>query len=71
MRLAKDLQCLRVNSYAHAAKTIDAIGRLAGGWIKRHEALERLGYLRERLIALENLLAAAEKACKGKRLHPW
>ena len=34
MRLAKDLQCLRVNSYAHAAAAIDEIGRLVGGWLK-------------------------------------
>jgi len=29
MRLAKDLQCLRVESYSFAAKSIDEIGRLA------------------------------------------
>lgn len=34
VRLAKDLQCLRVNSYGHAAKAIDEIGQLVGGWIK-------------------------------------
>ena len=28
MRLAKDLQCLKVESYAFAAKSIDEIGRL-------------------------------------------
>jgi hypothetical protein len=35
MRLAKDLQCLRPNSYAHAAKAVDEIGRLVGGWLRR------------------------------------
>jgi len=34
MRLAKDLQCLKVNSYAFAAKAIDEIGKLVGGWLK-------------------------------------
>src|SRR5438105_11930908 len=31
MRLAKDLQCLKVQSYGFAAKAIDEIGRLVGG----------------------------------------
>ena len=34
MRLAKDLQCLRVESYAFAAKAIDDIGKLIGGWLR-------------------------------------
>jgi hypothetical protein len=34
MRLAKDLQCLKVKSYGHAAKAIDEIGRLVGAWLK-------------------------------------
>ena len=34
MRLAKDLQCLKVKSYGRAAKTIDEIGRLVGAWLK-------------------------------------
>jgi hypothetical protein len=34
MRLAKDLQCLRTNSYAFAAQAIDEIGKLIGGWLK-------------------------------------
>jgi hypothetical protein len=29
MRLATDLQCLKVESYAFAARSIDEIGRLA------------------------------------------
>jgi hypothetical protein len=33
-RLAKDLQCLKVDSYSFAAKAIDEIGRLVGGWLK-------------------------------------
>ena len=33
MRLAKDLQCLKVESYGFAAKSIDEIGRLVGGWL--------------------------------------
>ena len=34
MRLAKDLQCLKVESYGFAAKGIDEIGKLVGGWLK-------------------------------------
>ena len=34
MRLAKDLQCLKIESYAFAAKSIDEIGRLVGGWLR-------------------------------------
>ena len=35
MRLAKDVQCLKVSSYAFAAKAIDEIGRLVGGWLRQ------------------------------------
>src|SRR5271168_2257342 len=34
VRLAKDLQCLKVESYGFAAKAIDEIGKLVGGWLK-------------------------------------
>ena len=34
MRLAKDLQCLKVNSYGFAATAIDEIGRLVGGSLR-------------------------------------
>jgi hypothetical protein len=34
VRLAKDLECLRVNSYAFGSKLIDEIGKLVGGWLK-------------------------------------
>src|SRR5450755_4052770 len=34
MRLAKDLQCLKVQSCAFAAKAVDEIGKLMGGWLK-------------------------------------
>ena len=33
MRLAKDLQCLKVERYGFAAKAIDEIGKLVGGWL--------------------------------------
>src|SRR3954464_5148438 len=33
MRLAKDLQCLKVESYAFAAKAIDEIRCPVGGWL--------------------------------------
>ena len=35
MRLAKDLQCFKHNSYQYASKAIDEIGRLIGGWARR------------------------------------
>ena len=35
LRLAKDLECLRGNSYGFAARAVDEIGRLVGGWIRR------------------------------------
>jgi hypothetical protein len=34
MRLAKDWQCLKVESYAFAARAIDEIGKLVGCWLK-------------------------------------
>ena len=34
MRLAKDLQCLKVECCGFAAKAIDEIGKLVGGWLK-------------------------------------
>ena len=34
MRLAKDLQCLKIDSYGFATKAIDEIGKLVGGWLK-------------------------------------
>jgi hypothetical protein len=34
MRLAKDLQCLKVESYGFAAKTIGEIGKLVGDRLK-------------------------------------
>lgn len=37
VRLAKDLQCLRANSYEFASKAVDEIGRMIGGWIRRQK----------------------------------
>jgi hypothetical protein len=34
MRLAKDLQCVKLNSYGFAAKAIDEIGKVVGGWLR-------------------------------------
>jgi hypothetical protein len=36
-RLAKDLQCLNVKSYEYAAREVDEIGRMVGGWLKRSD----------------------------------
>ena len=34
IRLAKDLKCLKTNSYLFASKAIDELGRLVGGWLQ-------------------------------------
>ena len=34
VRLATDLQILDLRRYEHAARTLDEIGRLVGGWLK-------------------------------------
>jgi hypothetical protein len=44
MRLAKDLQCLKAESYGFAAKAIDGIGKLVVGWLK--SSGRHLRYLR-------------------------
>jgi hypothetical protein len=41
MRLAKDLQCLEIDSYDFASKSIDEIGRLVGGWLRRRSSGRR------------------------------
>ena len=33
-RLARDLNCLSVDSYGFGTRTVNEIGRLVGGWIK-------------------------------------
>jgi hypothetical protein len=43
MRLAKDLQCLKVESYGFAARAIDEIGRLVGGWLRSRPEAEGAG----------------------------
>lgn len=40
IRLAKDLGILPFAAYEHAAKALDEIGRMAGGWLK-HAQQER------------------------------
>src|SRR5215831_14186066 len=37
MRLAKDLNCLRENSYAFASRAIEEIGRQVGGWMRQSQ----------------------------------
>lgn len=34
-RLAKDLRCLPESSYAFAARAVNEIGQMVGGWIKK------------------------------------
>jgi hypothetical protein len=40
-RLAKDLQCRSVESYGYAARSVDEVGRLLGGWVKQSETARR------------------------------
>ena len=37
-RLAKDLQCLKGSSYEVAVKSLDEIGRMVGGWLRKSVA---------------------------------
>jgi hypothetical protein len=37
VRLAKDLQCLKIESYGFASRCLEEIGKLIGGWVKSTE----------------------------------
>lgn len=37
-RLAKDLECLSVKSYGCSSRTVNEIGKLLGGWVKKASA---------------------------------
>ena len=39
-RLAKDLRHLDARRYEHAARTLDEVGRMVGGWIKTNRAAQ-------------------------------
>ena len=39
-RLAKDLRHLDARRYEHAARTLDEVGRMVGGWIKTNCAAQ-------------------------------
>ena len=38
IRLASDLRCMDVRRYEFAARALDEIGRMVGGWIKANHA---------------------------------
>lgn len=40
LRLANELQCLKLPSYAHAGKLVGEIGAMIGGWSKACQARE-------------------------------
>ena len=40
MRLAKELRHLDARRYEHAARAIDEVGRMVGGWIKANRAAQ-------------------------------
>ena len=52
IRLAKDLQCLKVVSYGFAAKAIDDIGKLIGGWLKTGYSRITVTTMKSRVEAL-------------------
>jgi hypothetical protein len=37
-RMAKDLKCLSLDSYGYAARTVNEVGQMVGGWIKKGSA---------------------------------
>jgi len=37
-RLAKDLKCLSLESYGSAARSVNEVGQLVGGWLKQAAA---------------------------------
>jgi hypothetical protein len=39
-RLSLELRCLDSRRYEHAARSLDEVGRLVGGWAKAHRAHE-------------------------------
>ena len=39
-RLAKDLHHIDLRRYEHAARTLDEVGRMVGGWIKTNRAAQ-------------------------------
>ncbi len=41
IRLSYDLQCISVGQFEHAARLLDELGRLVGGW-QRRQARERV-----------------------------
>ena len=34
-RLARDLKCMSIDSYGFASRTVNEVGQLLGGWIRR------------------------------------
>ena len=43
VRLSKDLQCISLKSFEYAAKSIDEIGKMVGGWEKFAKTSESAG----------------------------
>lgn len=38
LRLARDMNCLKVSSYGFATRSVDEVGRLVGGWLRAAES---------------------------------
>jgi hypothetical protein len=39
-RLVKDFRCLSLDSYGYAARTVNEIGQMVGGWLKKSSGAE-------------------------------
>ena|SRR5438270_4229825 len=75
VRLAKDLRVINIDSHEFAAKTLDEIGRMTGGWLKGarrdvDKSCETRRQSSARLTAWQNLLECARLAALGKRKRP-
>jgi hypothetical protein len=76
-QLAVELHYFDRRRYEHAARTLDEIGRLIGGWAKAHMAAsmkprmaKRHDHLFTRIAAFGALHRAARRAILGKRRKP-
>ena len=78
MRLAKDLQCLKIESYAFAAKSIDEVGRLVGGGLRQIHRRKSVAFPCDRGIRFlgfrvfpTHRLLAQENVRRFRRRRRW
>ncbi len=72
VRLGKDLRVINLAGHEFAAKAMDEIGRMTGGWLlkARGKSMKRTGNLWTKLTSWENMMEAARTAARGKRKRP-